>query len=443
MRRPRLPRWARGIRPKVIKAPAPPSLLALVKQDKPWDLQQRICTPPAMLFEVADADDFWTKQWPRLLRQACENKSQGCLRLLCSLKKKGAEDLPPLPAHTLGWLLKGMEQSGERLSGLDGPTQEVVLGRLAQSPMAFRQEDGLRLMGMGGLSSALYVNDGLRRGMPDLVNHPAVQQAWKKWCASRANIDASLVLLEAPRDSSPFSTRGVKAHLEMLQAIPAARLPETLSALCASLERSNWNDAKSSDRRMGAWLNAFLAQGWILDHPVWERWGASFCRSLERATAARPETANDWNWVFLYDIPATSTLPPGWCWNEHMAKGLFAARAPIVLKVIKDHESGQWVGSQPLSQAGTFLRETLETWDRLKEWGLASEPERAQWAAALEEAMGEGWQSRLQAVVDNHENQDDLQTLKKHWKVWRAQELGETLEERLPAAQAPVRKPRM
>lgn len=116
MRRPRLPRWARGVRPKVIKAPAPPSLLALVKQDKPWDLQQRICTPPAMLFEVADADDFWTKQWPRLLRQACENKSQGCLRLLCSLKKKGAEDLPPLPAHTLGWLLKGMEQSGERLS---------------------------------------------------------------------------------------------------------------------------------------------------------------------------------------------------------------------------------------------------------------------------------------------------------------------------------------
>lgn len=126
-----------------------------------------------------------------------------------------------------------------------------------------------------------------------------------------------------------------------------------------------------------------------------------------------------------------------------MAKGLFAARAPIVLKVIKDHESGQWIGSQPLSQAGTFLRETLETWDRLKGWGLASEPERAQWVAALEEAMGEGWQSRLQAVVDNHENQDDLQTLKKHWKAWRAQDLGEALEKRLPAAQAPVRKPRM
>ena len=440
MRRSRLPRWARGVRPKVIKAPAPPSLLTLVKQDKDWELQQRICTNPVVLCEVVDTGDFWDKQWPRLLRQASENKSQACLRLLCSLKEKGKGELPPLPAHALGWVLKGMEQSGERLSGLDGPTQEVVLPRLAQSPIAFRPEDGLRIMAMGGLSSALYISDGPRRGMPDMENLPAVENAWKKWCASKTNVAAGLALLETPNGGMTSSR--LKPFVEMLEALPASRLPEALNTLCDHLLRSSWSVPKGADRRMGLWLEWFSKKDFALDHPVWARWGSGLCRLLESANAARPEVANDWTSVLLYNVPSTGPLPPGWSWNDRMAAGLFSARANVVTKVLLDHDDKQWIGSQPMAQAGTWLRETMDTWDRLKEANLVDATAAHQWNAALAVAMGEDWQARMQAFVDAHADNEDAQGLRKHWARWRARELSAVLDQELPFGQD-KRKPRM
>lgn len=427
----RFPRWAR---PRVIRAPAPPSLSALVKLDDVVSLQKRLCG--VHWDTVSENGDFWEKQWPGLVRKACENLSEKSVVFLLTIYKRESRQIPPCPPHTLGWLLKGLVEQDKTLSNLDRVFQDAVLPRLAQSPVAFRAEDGVRIVGLNGLWSALYNGAGARRSeFHELEQQENVREAWRKWCASTANQQSAILALTNPNPLRFFNP--AEAFASVASTLQGKRRDGFIHNACDHLEKER-QPFVGAPRSLGKWWKVFQQNGWALNHPVWEQWGQSACRELERVGHAGSIVANDWKHLFLH-VQTSPEVMPGWGWNQAMARGWLVGNKTTVLNLIEQVEAGKMVSDQPMNQVATFLRESMAIQGKLKSLGLWDDNHEQQWEQASEEVMGVRWEDRLQAVMTKLSGDPDSEVLQKHWAQWKADRLEVTWQKPAASARPKVR----
>lgn len=427
----RFPRWAR---PRVIRAPAPPSLSALIKQDDVTSLQKRLCG--AHWDSVSEFEDFWEKQWPGLVKKACENVSEKCLVFLLTICKRESRQTPPCPPNTLGWLLKGLVEQDKTLSNMDAVFQDTVLPRLAKSPMAFRAEDGVRIVGLNGLWSALYVGVGARRSQwHELEQQENVREAWRKWCASKTNQQAAIVELTNPNSLRFFNP--AEAFASVASTLQGKHRDGFINDTCDHLAKER-QPFVGTPRSLGKWWKVFQEKGWSLNHPVWEAWGQSACRDLERVDERSFSVANEWKHLFLH-VQTTPETMPGWGWNQAMARGWLMGNRSTVIGLMNEVEAGKAVTDQPMNQVATFLRESMAIQDKLKSLGLWEANHEQQWQLASEEVMGAHWEDRMQAVMTKLAEDPDSEILQKRWAQWKAYRLEVTWQQPTPSARSKVR----
>lgn len=431
MPRPRFPRWAH---PRVARAPAPPSLSALVQRDDVAYLKQRLCG--AHGDTVSEFGDFWEKQWPALVRKACENVSEKSLVFLVTLRKRESGEIPPCPPHTLGWLLKGMVEKDRSFSSLGATVQDTVLPRVSRSPVTFRAEDGVRIVGLNGLWSAFYVGASAGRSdFHDLERQENVRQAWRKWCASTANQKAAIAALTNPEPYRFFNA--AEAFASVAATLQGKRQNDFIHATCDHLSEERLQ-FRGTPRSLGKWWKVFQEKGWALDHPIWEEWGQSVCRALERVDERSFSVANEWKHLFLH-VQATPGLMPGWGWKQAMARGWLMGNKTTVLGLMSEVESGKFVSEQPMNQVATFLRESMAIQEKLESLGLWGETQEEQWRQAEEEVMGERWEDRMQAVVTRLAGDPDSEILQSRWAHWKAYRLEVMWQQPAPSSRPKVR----
>lgn len=432
MRRFGLPRWARPPRPRVLKAPAPPSLLALIKEDRAWDLQQRLCAQgSAVLGEVLAPDPFWSRDWPRLVRQAAEHGSLKSLAMLAGLRDRLDHAERPLPAFTLGWLLKGMEAKGATFSGLDKSLRDALLPRLAASPIRLRAEDGLRLMRLGGYRSVFYVAGPTNEGN-GFEHADAFRGAWSRWCSIPAHREAALELSAASGTLARFNTRQRSFEEVALELAGPARAA-LAEGLCDRLANSpqSWTSDSENIQSMGRWMHLFHRHRWPLDHPVWSTWGKRLCRSLE--TTVHPNLARD----LLSTVLACHAHPtqpfPGWAWTPALARGLATSLSDTVLQPLRLHEQGSGFSDQKVAQLATWLREILQLEALQAGWGTQDAAGRRAFRAVLHDVLGADWEDRADALfADRPQGPEHAR-----WSAWKAARLDLALDATPPARRGP------
>ena len=436
MRKPRTPSWARpprwasSLRPKLVAAPRPTSLISLVKNQDHWELQQRICAAPSVMREIPAYSDFWTTQWPALLRAACKTRDTKCLELLLDVKGQGKQELPPLPPQFLGWLIQGLGVRNERYSDVPAWTQTLIRRRVSDSRVALRKEDGLALLQQGGPDWALYTaNKGEENALYDL---PVVEAAWKKWCAKPEHARLAVDGIVAAMGGNDWRNTHA-AFTNLMKHTPEPRREGLATLLLDEMKAQGWGSRRNPDDkvRVGKWFKQFGEQGWGHDHPIWPQWSQTYCQDL--AGIEKPSmtsVAHAWASTVLLQLPE-GPAPLGWTWNTGMARGFFLGRATPILSLLEKHETGVWIGDQAFAQAATWLRETREVWERLGRMGLADEPgQRVEWLARRDEALGADWMARMERMVAERHNDRDAQTLVTQWTQWKAHELALLVEKR-------------
>lgn len=408
-----------------MKPARPPSIDTLIKKDDSWELQHRICDASVVMREVFDKDDFWSKKWPAMLRKACVLQKHQCLSLLLDIRRSGDDKLLPLPTYFPAWLAKGLADNFHTLNDMPAALQLGIFKRMSGGSFSLRPQDGHLIISRGGIQRLFYQH---RNQTPDemlIANHPELTKAWRSWLRRRANIEIALNTLEDGFNTQEKYINEVTSALtDIVDHMPEKSSQEFLEQFLDRVSTSGPanNTNNSMVKRMSALLATFRGKEWNCDHQVWESWGARLCQAL-LTHSERSEIADQWHDV-LVKLTPEGQVPRGWTFNEEMCKRIFEYRAPMIMRMVKLHEDGQWVSDEDRHRATQWLSETMEAWDRLEASGLVSEQDKRWWREAQNQAMGQDWHQRAHKVIVEMRSENNFaKWLKTHWSKWNSREL--------------------
>lgn len=421
-----LPRWARGTGlHQKRKASAHPSLAKLIREDDAEALRGRLCQQPLYLLEVLPDPDFFTKQWPRLLRQACLHLSHSCLEVLINLLNQGEINPPPLPPRALGWLLEGREQKAKEIDtthALFKPGIQSFLGRVSQGPISLSKSDGLRILRLGGWEWAL--GDGpltLKGTTGEKTLHPGLKVAWRAWCAKQSHIDEAISLIGQSLENPSMAMVIRWALDDFFDHIPPEKEEYVRNGVGDVLMGSGLPrvSTKANAGAMMTWAKRFLEREWPLDHPVWETWGKQTITDLKATSST---IAKAWVDIVLLEKLDTLRALPGWGWDDSM-QGAITHCLPNGIPRLLDSDSPEgWM----LNGAWDWL----ETMDRLEE-KLAQlgwrEPDRLGWLHSIDKVLGKDWEGKVEAGLQNMKNEPNLKLFQASWTSWKERRMELTL----------------
>lgn len=416
-------RWPRAARPKRVSPPREPSLLSLVKAGDAWALQKRVCGQHWGNLEVPGFSEFWTKQWPGLLREACKTKDESCLRVLLTLSRTGGMPAPELPSPFLGWLIQGMLARGDRFSGLHATTQYLIYDRVRGSKMSLRKADGLAILAQGGLGSALYQMGGDQDKTPEVRNLPTVVDAWQRWCAKADHRKAGLDMVRELAQASSFIADGRDAFRSLVEGAPNKYGQELINEMAGKLRYMSFGTPKISEalQRMGLWYKLYQTQGWNTSHETWTQWGVGFSQAVSEITAPGDEVASAWAETLLNVLPEKA--PTGWTWHAGVCRGYFIGRSNHIVEPLSRYNNNIWMGQAHFDVVDKWLRENHRVWDRLVSLGLETQAGWENWKQSQALAMDQNWERQMDQMVAHHATHSEAQGLVKTWAQWKARDM--------------------
>lgn len=424
------------------RRPKPPSTLDLIRGDKARELERRLCARPFESMEARGGDEFFEKQWPRMVRQACLHWSPQCLRLLVMLRHPHTGEPPPLPPRALGWLLEGREARTD--ASLPQGEFDAFFARVAQSPIVLSKDDGLRILRRGWGEDALgplTYDHGPGPFAPAPTGqkrqiHPQLEAAWQAWCAKPSHIQAMLDLLaQAMGDQGLWRVEaGIDAFLDR---IPEKRKAQVRQDLGEILLDTCWS-SQSYDvvfARMLQWAKRFRDKGWALEHRAWKTWGEGTMDRFEHAIQgdeppqAITKEADAWVKAMAHEDATLLAAIPGWRWTAGTEKMALWAMAQPFRKTLSSKNPNEFDWMDMLHSMK--ILERLE--GNLVEMGWL-EPNGPGWHEGIDSMMEPGWEEELERKRPINGTQQAAQFARK-WNQWKARRMEATLP--APASSRP------
>lgn len=425
LRMPRRPRWPRAARPKRASVPREATLLSLVKAEDAWTLQNRVCGNQWGSPEVPGYSEFWTKQWPGLLREACKTPDESCLRVLLTLGRTGGMPAPELPAQFLGWLVQGLIARNATFSGLHETTQYLVYDRVRGSKMSLRKADGLAILTRRGLEGMFYQTSSNHDKTPQVRNLPTVVDAWKRWCAKADHRKAGVELVVELTLGTGFAGDGRRAFASLVEGAPEKYRAELIEDMAQKLRYLSLGGTRQAEtlQRMGRWYEIYDTHGWDTSHDTWFQWGVRFTQAVSEITEPGSPVARAWADTLTYTLPDTDVAPAGWTWHAGVARGYFIGRSKDVVQILDRDGQDMWMGQNHFYALETWLGENHRVWERLVRLRLETRGGWENWKNAQTLAMGQDWEQRIDQLVARHSAHPEAKSLVETWAQWKAREL--------------------
>ena len=312
------------------------------------------------------------------------------------------------------------------------PGVQALVERAAQGPISLRKTDGIRLMELGGaawLFSTANVSALTSSGAQALYQEEVFRQAWDQWCARGSHVEEALEFISKTND--PEAQRRLwmisRGTHEFLNTVPAKHHELVRTRIADDLLAKGvaWRTDDSSIL-MAQWMGQFDRHGWEKDHPVWQVWAKHMMSPLSGPPTqykAQAVVATEWVRILLYQKELKHPLP-GWSWNPLIEANVLGALSAGMKNLLDSSNPFGQIGNQ----AATWVREMMELEQRLVQLGLREDNPKA-WRQAIENAVGEGWESRVEEVLLNNFDLDEARTFERRWSQWKQRKMEAVLAE--------------